>query len=162
MLDKHAPLGTRTRVSRHVVPWYRDAIDKAQRSRRKAKRKWRRTKLPADFADCKKKRNYITIVMNKSSKFMENNSTEYRKLFSAANKLLNTHDLLRFPDHLDKTVLANDIGKFFVRKMEDIQRDIDAICLSSLDRNLVPPDRLATDKADRSVLFRRSEREQRM
>ena len=36
-------------------------------------------------------------------------------------------------------------------KVEHIRRDIDAICLSSLDRNLVPPDRIATDITDRSL-----------
>ena len=156
MLDKHAPLRTRTRVSRPLVPWYSDAIDKAKRSRRKAERKWRRTKLLSDFADYKKKRNYVTNLMNKSrqdfySKFIEDNSIDQRKLFSAAKKLLGTHNVLRFPGHLDKTVLANDIGKFFVRKIEHIRRDIDSICLSSSDRSLVPPDRLATEVTDRTL-----------
>ena len=154
MLDKHAPLRTRTRVSRPVVAWYSDTIDKAKRSRRKAERKWRRTKLPADFADYKKKKNYVTNLMNKSrqdfySKFIEENSTDQRKLFGASKKLLGTHALLRYRDHLERTVLATDIGKFFVRKIEHIRRDIDAICVSSLDRNLVPPDGIATDITDR-------------
>ena len=154
MLDKHAPLRTRTRVSRPVVAWYSDTIDKAKRSRRKAERKWRRTKLPADFADYKKKRNYVTNLMNKSrqyfySKFIEENSTDQRKLFVAPKKLLGTHDLLGCLDHLDSTVLATDIGKFLVCKIEHIRRDINAVCLSSLDRNLVPPDGIATDITDR-------------
>ena len=156
MLDKHAPLGTRTRVSRPVVAWYSDTIDKAKRSRRKAERKWRRKKLPADFSDYKKKGNYVTNLMNKSrqyfySKFKEENSTDHRKLFGAPKKLLGTHDLLRCPDHLDRTVLATDIDKFLVRKIEHIRRDIDAICLSSLDPNLVPPDGIATDITDRML-----------
>ena len=93
-----------------------DTVDKAKRSRRKAERKWRRTKLSADFADYKKKRNYVTNLINKSrqyfySKFIEENSTDQRKPFGAPKKLLGTHDLLRCPDHLDRTVLATDTGK---------------------------------------------------
>ena len=154
MLNKHAPPRTRTRVIRSVVPWKSDTIDKAKRSRRKAERKWGRSKLPADFADYQKKRNHVTNLMNKSrqhfySKFIEDNSTDQRKLFGAAKKLLGNHDLLRCSDNLDKTVSANDIGKFFVRMIEQIQRDIDAICLSSLDRNLMLPNRLATYITDR-------------
>ena len=37
-------------------------------------------------------------------------------------------------------MLANDVGEFFVRKVEHISQDTDSICLSSADRNLVPPD----------------------
>ena len=50
LLDKHAPLRTRTRVSWPVVPWYSSEINDAKRSRQKAERKWRRTRLPVDFA----------------------------------------------------------------------------------------------------------------
>ena len=66
LLDKHAPLRTRTRVSRPVVPWYSNEINDAKRSRRKADRKWRRTRLPVDFADFKRKRNKVTNLMNKT------------------------------------------------------------------------------------------------
>ena len=54
--------------------------------------------------------------------------------------------MLCFPDHLDKTVLANDIGKSFVRRIENIRRDTDAISLSPSDLSLVPPHRQATDQ----------------
>ena len=85
-----------------------------------------KNKVACRFADYKKKRKYVTNLMNKPmqdfySKFIEDNSTDQRKIFGAAKKLLGTHELLRFPDHLDKTVLANDIGKFFVRKIEHIR-----------------------------------------
>ena len=96
------------------------------------------------------------------SKSIEDNSTDQRKLFGEAKKLLGTHELPRFPDHLDKTVLANDIGKFFVRKIEHIRWGIDAICLSSLDRNLAPQDRIATDITDRLLRSFDTEWEQRV
>ena len=103
-----------------------------------------------DFADFKRKRNKVTNLMNKTreefySKFIKDNGTDQRKLFCAAKKLLGTSDVLNFPVHLDKTVLANDVGKFFVRKVEHIRQDTDSICLSSADRNLVLPDGEALD-----------------
>ena len=82
------------------------------------------------------------------SKFIEDNGTVQRKLFCAAKKLLGASDVLNFPVHLDKTVLANDVGKFFVRKVEHIRQNTDSICLSSADRNLVPPDGEASDITD--------------
>ena len=153
LLDKHAPLRTRTRVSRPVVPWYSNEINDAKRSRRKADRKWRRTRLPVDFADFKRKRNKVTNLMNKTreefySKFIGDNGTDQRKLFCAAKKLLGTSNVLNFPVHLDKTMLASDVGKFIVRKVEYIRQDTDSICLSSADRNLVPQEAEASDITD--------------
>lgn len=55
---------------------------------------------------------------------------------------------MNFPVHLDKTVFANDVGKFFVRRREYIRQDTDSICLSSADRNLVPPGGEASDITD--------------
>ena len=112
-----------------------------------------RTWLPVDFADFKRKRNKATNLMYKSreefySKFIEENGTDRRKLFCAAKKLLGSSDVLNFPVHLDKTVLANDVRKFFVRKVERIGQDTDSSCLSSADRNLVPPDGEASDITD--------------
>ena len=153
LLDKHAPLRTRTRVSRPVVPWYSNEINDAKRSRRKAERKWRRTRLLVDFADFKRKRNKVTNLMNKTreefySKFIGDNGTDQRKLFYAAKKLLGASDVLNLPVHLDKTMLSSDVGKFIVRKVEHIRQDTDSICLSSADRNLVPPDGEASDITD--------------
>ena len=136
-----------------MVPWYSNEINDAKRSRRKAERKWRKTRLPVDFADFKRKRNKVTNFMNKTReefycKFIEDNGTDQRKLFCVAKKLLGASDVLNFPVHLDKTVLANDVSKFFVRKVEHIRQNTDSICLSSADRNLVPPDGEASDTTD--------------
>ena len=54
-------------------------------------------------------------------------------------------DELTLPDHLNKTTLANDISKFFVRKVERIRGNIDAIPINFSDRDLVPPDKPMTD-----------------
>ncbi|XP_048590663.1 uncharacterized protein LOC116612334 [Nematostella vectensis] len=146
LLNRHAPNKTRTRVTRPVVPWYNDEIDQAKRARRKAERKWRKSKLPSDLADFKKKRNHVTNAMNKATdeyytQFVAENSSDQKKLFDAASKLLGGNTGLRFPEHANKTVLANDIGRYFVRKINTIRADIDATSLSSQDVELVPPDR---------------------
>ena len=66
--------------------------------------------------------------------FAEENSSNQKKLFNAANKLLGEPKQLRFP------VLANDIGRYFVRKIERIRTDIDSIHLHPQDQDLVPSD----------------------
>lgn len=107
-----------TQLTRPVVPWYNRYIDRAKRARRKAERKWMKMSLPSDFADYKKKRNYATNRMNKAiqefyTQFVEENSSNQKKLFNAANKLLGGRKQLRFPGHANETLLANDIGRYF-------------------------------------------------
>ena len=65
-IDCHAPLKTKKMVIRPAVPWYNDDINIAKRLRRKAERKWRRTKSVTDLIDFKKK-NHVTYIMNRLS-----------------------------------------------------------------------------------------------
>lgn len=121
-------------------------IDQAKRARRKAERQWRKTRHPLNFANFKKKRNYATNLMNKSrqqfyTEFIEENSSDQKKLFKAANKLFGNGKQLRFPENTDKLVLANDLSRYFVHKIETIRRDIDTTLLSVEDQDLVPPNR---------------------
>ena len=150
LLERHAPLKTRRRVTRPVVLWYNETIDNAKRERKKAERKWRKTKAADDLLDFKSKRNHVTYLMNKArrdfySEFMVENGADQRKLFNAAKKLLGMNDEPLFAEHLDKTIIANDIGRYFVRKVENIRNEIDATPISQSDRNLVPPDKPVVD-----------------
>ena len=56
VLDKHAPLITRSIKERPRVPWFNEEIKMAKRERRKAEKRWRRTKLDSDLAAFKVKR----------------------------------------------------------------------------------------------------------
>ena len=160
LLDRHAPLKTRKRVTRPVVPWYNETIDSAKRERKKAERKWRKTKATDDLLDFKSKRNHATYLMNKArrdfySEFMDENGADQRKLFSAANKLLGMKKDELFAEHLDKTVVANDIGRYFVRKVESIRSEIEAKPISQSERDLVPPDKPVVNKNAKLRSFRK-------
>ena len=113
LLDRHAPLKTRRRVTRPVVPWYNETIDNAKRERKKAERKWRKTKASDDLIDFKSERNHVTYLMNKArrdfySEFMVENGADQGKLINAAKKLLGMKDEPLFAKHLDKTIIANE------------------------------------------------------
>ena len=94
-MDKHAPLQSRTIVSRPRVPWYNDEIRQAKRDRRKAEKKWRRTKLHSDLTEFQIKRNTVTNLLYKARRefytpdFIAENSHDQRKLFRASKRLLN-------------------------------------------------------------------------
>ena len=63
-LDKHSLLMARTIVQRPRVPWFRE-IREAKRPRRKAEKRWRKSRLESDLAAFKAKRNFTTRLMNK-------------------------------------------------------------------------------------------------
>ena len=65
-LDKHAPLMTRTIVQRPRVPWFSQEIREAKRPRRKAEKRWRKSRLESDLAAFKAKCNFTTRLMNKA------------------------------------------------------------------------------------------------
>ena len=118
-------------VVRPTVPWYNDNINAAKRLSRKAERKWRRTKSDIDYIDFKKKKNYVTYIMNQARQefyrnFIEENSIDQGRLFKAAKKLLSKRNDVSFPQYSDKVALVNDIGGYFVNKIEAICSDIEA------------------------------------
>ena len=81
VLDKHAPLITRSIKERPRVPWFNEEIKMAKRERRKEEKRWRRTKLDSDLAAFKVKRNATTALMNKARReFYTNFIGEHSKI----------------------------------------------------------------------------------
>ena len=97
----------------------------AKSERRKAEKRWRRTRLDSDLAAFKVKRNAATALMNKARRefytnFIEENSGDQKKLFAASNRLLNRGSADCLPPTIDRAQFAEDFGKFFVRKIVNI------------------------------------------
>ena len=108
-------------VVRPRVPWYTDDIRQAKKERRKAERKWRSSKLEFDLAVFKRKRNAVNNLLNKARRefytnFIEENSLNQRRLFRASKRL---------PPNLHAPTFVNDLGQYFVTKIETIQRKLD-------------------------------------
>ena len=138
LIDRYAPLNKRSVLNRPRVPWIDSDIKAAIRERRKAERKWRANKLPADFATCKMKkelRQKIKLMNSARSRyysdFIRVNSSDQRKLFRAGKSLLSEPRTLSLPDGTDTVALANNIGKFFVKKVKDIRSKLDTSTSSS-------------------------------
>ena len=89
---------TRDVIVRPRAPWFNEDIRKAKQTRRRAekKKKWRTTRPPADLAAFKKERNRVVNLMNEArrvyyNQFIEDNSTDQRRLFMASKSLLNIY-----------------------------------------------------------------------
>ena len=105
-------------------------IKTAKRERRKAEKRWRRTRLDSDMAAFKVKRNATTALMNKARRefytnFIEENSGDQKKLFAASNRLLDRGSADCLPPTIDRAQFAEDFGKFFVRKIVNIRSRLD-------------------------------------
>ena len=130
-LDRHAPLRTNVIRSRPLVPWFNEEIKAARREKRNAERKWRRTGSREDMLAYKAKKNDGNALMNEARRkfyhnFIQDNSCSQRHLFSAAKKLLSQGDNRAvYPPVDDNIKLANQLGTFFIQKIETIGSNLD-------------------------------------
>ena len=105
-----------------------------------------------DLHAFKVQRNRVTYMMNAAKKdfytnFIAENSMDQGKLFRAAKKLLAKKEVPSFPGYTDKSVVVNDIGKFFIRKLESIRSDIDKAVNSRANMVLPEDSEVGPEKA---------------
>ena len=67
LLDKYAPLRTKSVANRKRVPWFNHKIKDAIKARRRAERKWRYSKSAQDLIVLKKKEKPCNILDEPSS-----------------------------------------------------------------------------------------------
>ena len=72
--------------------------------------------------------------------FIDENRTDHKRLFRATKQLLAKKDEWSFHNYQDKSKLADDIGGFFVRKINRIRSDINTVDIDLSVRNGLPPD----------------------
>ena len=121
LLVKHAPVQSRHVTTRVRPPWFNNDVIEARCDRRKAERRWRAARLPADLAASKAKRHHTIFVMNEARRnyykqFIEDNGDDQSNLFRASKRLLNMQSDNTLPPYTDAFGLANEMGDFFVRK----------------------------------------------
>jgi len=117
---------------RAQVPWFNDDIKNAKQHHRKHERKWRMSGLESDRRVFTLMRNHTTKLMENARRvyyadFVSDNNTDQRRLFKAANTcmLLGHSGNAVYPPHSDSFTLANDFGRFFIKKITDIRTKLD-------------------------------------
>ena len=66
LLDKDAPLRTKSVSNRKRVPWFNHKIKDAVKARRRGERKWRYSKSAQDLSVFKKKKKHEIYLMNQA------------------------------------------------------------------------------------------------
>ena len=117
------PVLTRDINFRSLAAWFNKDIRNAKRLRRNAEKTWRATRLPVDLAAFRKERNRVVNLMNEArrvyyNQFIEDNSTDKRRLFAASKSLLNIKK--------DRS-LPHILFQFFIAKITNIRSKLDGI-----------------------------------
>ena len=128
LLDKYAPLRTKSVANGKRGPWFNHIIKDAIKARRRAERKWRYFKSAQDLSVFKKKKNHAIYLMNQArcdyyTNHIQQNSSDQRKLFNVTKSLLCDTNTASFP-RVDNVRLANDFGNFFAQKIENINASL--------------------------------------
>ena len=127
VLDRHAPLRTKTRTIRPCFPWYNDQIAEERRLRRQCERKWRKTKSLEDrqaYANQKSLCNKAIEVAKVSYYKDKLQNASNKEVFRTVNTLLNK-DTRVFPACNSNKELCDQFANFFHNKVAKIRRNLD-------------------------------------
>ena len=108
-MDKHVPIIKTTITVRPRVSWFNDTIKASKRKRRKYERVWKATDLESDKAAFNGARNHTNHMIEQAKReyytdFINENSTDQRRLFNAVNRLLGRSSDEQYPPHVTLSV----------------------------------------------------------
>ena len=93
LLDRHAPLKTKTITLRPTALWYTEELRSEKKKRRAFERRWRSSKLESDYSRFKEQCLRVNALIKKTkvdyySGIIKESSNNPRTLFNTVNKLL--------------------------------------------------------------------------
>lgn len=129
LLEKHAPLQTKTIVLRPSCAWYTQELHDAKHLRRKLERKWQSSKLTVDHEiyrnQCAKVNNML--VEAKANHYLDKVAAcgrDQKQLFQITKDLLNGPTETSLPTNIKTHKLPQEFSDFFVKKIETIRDEI--------------------------------------
>ena len=142
-LDDFAPKVTRTRCVRSRMPWYNQDVHGARSDRRRAERKWRKSRSVQDrdaFVAANKEV-VSCIVKSKETYFAGKLAdADHKTVCQAVNNLINNRTK-HLPNHDNPEQLSNGFTNRFVKKITKIRDEMDN---ASIDTDLQTNDQPAT------------------
>ena len=128
LLDKHAPAITSTRTVIHRMPYYNDSIHSSRRERRRAERKWRKSKSEIDREHyLEAKRNVNDLILSAKQAFFKDklSSCTSKDVYRTINTLLNKN-IQHLPYYDSAKELANQFSSYYVNKIVNIRNNLDS------------------------------------
>ena len=130
--EKHAPLKSKVVTIRPNVLWYNETIRQAKRERKRAERKWRKTKLVVDRQIYLEKKKAVNKLCDQAKKkFYAQKITDckndQKQLFKVVDTLLHKPKETPLPAHESPEELANRFATFFIEKIEKIRQQLEVV-----------------------------------
>ena len=130
LFDRHAPLISRTASTKQRDPWDTEEVLDALRVKRRAERRFRKTKCENDYRIFCDKRDMFrktlqTSKTNYLSDIIAESSRDPKTLFARMNKIMHKKNENPLPGHSSAQSLANDFNRYFKDKVETIRQTFD-------------------------------------
>ena len=140
VLNKHAPMQKKEITTRNATPWNNSDIKEAKTAKRKAEKKWRKTRNQVDYEIFKEKRNFYNKTLNNlRSKYLSEKVNKCqgnsKALFKVVNSTLNRKPISPLPTHANDATLATEFSEFFEEKIENIRNKLQNNGNTSLNEN---------------------------
>ena len=125
VLDRHAPVKTKTVKITYQNPWFNDKIKEEIRLRRKKEKAWNKDPTFYNFQAFYYQRRYVANLTKVTrleyfkSQIVEN-CRDYKAIYRVANKLLFRNEMSPLPKIDDQAQLAEDFNNFFSDKIDNI------------------------------------------
>ena len=131
IIDKHAPLRSRSVTKRPSAPWMNTDIKRAKRLRRRAERQWRKSGLTVHRDIYKQHHCTIKGMINNAKKtfFCKRiaDCPSSKVLFSVTNTLCGKSNDKVLPQNVPKGDVADHFANFFSNKIIKIRADLDSL-----------------------------------
>ena len=129
LIDKHAPLRTRTIVLRPTCPWYTEELHEAKHLRRKLERKWQNSRLTVDHQIYRDQCVIVNKLLKQAriqyySEKIDSYENDKKHLFKVTKDILGCAKEVVLPSNKNSKELANEFSDFFTDKIERIRDDI--------------------------------------
>jgi hypothetical protein len=131
VLDKHAPTVTRRIRDRPSAPWVSEGVREARRKRRRAERRWRKTRLTV-FREIfvKERAAARSFLLAAKRQFycdkIDSAVSSSKQLFSVTNELLGKSKSTSFPSDIPRSELPQRFSDFFSHKISLLRDELDS------------------------------------
>lgn len=129
ILDKHAPVTEKTRITRAPKPWFSDSILEKKQSFRKAEKTWKRYKKPEDYHSFQNARNkyFMEIKKVKKQTFSEKVSEfkgDSKKLYKFVTEITGSKVQNPMPSGESDNAIADSFADHFMNKISKIRESL--------------------------------------
>jgi hypothetical protein len=127
LLEKHAPLKSKSMVLRPNAPWYDESLRSAKQEKRRHERTWMKFKQDSDrqvyTESCKA---YTRQLEQAKRDYHRNKISECddRQLFRLVDGMTRPTSTPTLPSHDDAKQLANEFGTFFQNKINKLKTEL--------------------------------------